>query len=101
MQLDILRELESRMAKGDPDAISWLSGYGAELVLLWPLRDFQMGQYVPLALGLGVGYYMLGGQLTGQPPMELAKAYLAAGGANLVYYYAMGPGPLLYPTTSK
>lgn len=66
-----------------------------KIVLLWPVEAFQWGgtpMAVMLALGGGVMYYMLGGQFSGQSGMQLAKAYLAAGVADGLYFYLMAPG---------
>lgn len=60
------------------------------LILTWLYTDIAKGDYVGLAIGLGVAYYWIGGLPNqGQDMMQLAQGYLAGGVGAYAYAYAM------------
>lgn len=58
------------------------------IIVTWLYEDVTNSHWVPLAIGLGLGYYWLGGLPNqGQDMMQIGQAYLLGGVGNYAYRY--------------
>jgi len=63
------------------------------IIIGWPVWSVKNKDWATGLIGAGFMYYWLGGQFSGQPPMQLVQAYLLAGGADYAYLWAMSELP--------